>query len=152
MNHAEVLPIGGRDGDGKTTVGWEVAAQLRAAAVAHAIVEGDPELSKIVESNLTAVWANYRRIGYRWLIYPNTVSVLPSTTGMFQLTAGDTTVGERLASRELGSELEQTLKSSAGKARLLDEQVPADAARIATDHRRVNDIAREVVAATGWCQ
>jgi len=68
------------------------------------------------------------------------------------LTAGDTTVGERLASRELGSELEQTLKSSTGKARLLDEQVPADAARIATDHRRVNDIAREVVAATGWCQ
>jgi len=152
MNHAEVLPIGGSAGDGKTTVGGEVAEQLRAAAVAHAVVEGDPELSKIVESNLTAVWANYRRLGYRRFIYPSTVSVLPSTTGMFQLTAGDTTVGERLASRELGSELEQTLKSSAGKARLLDEQVPADAARIATDHRRVNDIAREVVAATGWCQ
>ena len=130
----------------------------------HPAPEGDPELSKIVESNLTAVWANYHQLGYRRLIYTNTVSVLPSTTGMFQramgtdvrivrvlLTAGDTTVGERLARRELGSELEQTLKSSTSKARLLDKQAPADAARIATDRRRVTDIAREVVAATGWC-
>jgi predicted kinase len=176
MNHAEVLLIGGRAGVGKTTVGWEVSAQLRAAAVSHAIVEGDfmgqvhpapdgdPDRSKIAESNLTAVWANYHQLGYRRLIYTNTVSVLPWTTGMFQramgtdvrivrvlLTAGDATIGERLASRELGSELEQTLKSSTDKARLLDEQAPADTARIATDHRRVTDIAREVVATTGWC-
>ena len=41
VNRAEVLLIGGRSGAGKTTVGWEVAARLRAAAVPHAIVEGD---------------------------------------------------------------------------------------------------------------
>jgi len=176
MNHAEVLLIGGRAGVGKTTVGWEVSAQLRANAVSHAILEGDfmgqvhpapdgdPERSKIVESNLTAVWANYRQLGYRRLIYTNTVSVLPSTTAMFHramgadvrivrvlLTAGDMTIVERLASRELGSELEDTLKSSNDKAKVLDEQVPADTVRIACDRRRVTDIALAVVAATGWC-
>lgn len=41
MNHAEVLLIGGRAGVGKTTVGWEASAHLRAAAVSHAIVKGD---------------------------------------------------------------------------------------------------------------
>jgi DNA polymerase III delta prime subunit len=176
MHHAEVLLIGGRAGVGKTTVGWEVAARLRAAAVPHAIVEGDfmgqvypapegdPHGSKLVERNLTAVWANFVQCGYRRLIYTNTLSVLPGTAGMFEramgadvrivrvlLTASDTTVGERLAGRELGSELEQGLKASARKARLLDEQVPADIVRVVTDGRLVVDIAREVVAATGWC-
>jgi predicted kinase len=138
MDHAEVLLIGGRAGVGKSTVGWEVSARLRAVAVAHAIIEGDfmgqvhpapegdPRRSKIVERNLTAVWANFAQLGYRRLINTNTVSVLPGTTSMFEramgagvrivrvlLTASDATAGERLAGRELGSELEKELKSSA---------------------------------------
>lgn len=40
--------------------------------------------------------------------------------------------------------------NSARKARLLDERAPADTVRVATDDRAVTDIAREVVAATGW--
>ncbi len=175
MDPAEVLLIGGRAGVGKTTVGWEVSARLRAAAVSHAIIEGDfmgqvhpapegdPHRSEITESNLTAVWANFAQRGYRRLIYTNTLSVLSETTGMFEramgaqvrivrvlLTASDTTAGERLVGRELGTELEEGLKSSAYKARLLDELVPVDTVRVVTDGRRVVDIAREVVAATGW--
>lgn len=175
MDRAEVLLIGGRAGVGKTSVGWEVSAQLRAAAVAHAIIEGDfmgqvhpapegdPERSEITECNLTAVWANFARRGYRRLIYTNTVSVLPEETGMFEramgtgvrivrvlLTASDATTRERLAGRELGSELERELAGSIRKAPLLDRRVPAGAVRVATDGRPVVDIAREVVAATGW--
>jgi Na+-driven multidrug efflux pump len=87
MDRAEVLLIGGRAGVGKTTVGWEVSALLRVAAVSHAVIdgdfmgqvhpapEGDPHRAEITESNLTAVWANYARRGYRRLIYTNTVSV-----------------------------------------------------------------------------
>lgn len=66
------------------------------------------------------------------------------------LTAYDATAGERLAGRELGSELKQGPKASACKARLLEEQAPADTVRVVTDGRPVVDIAREVVAATGW--
>jgi 2-phosphoglycerate kinase len=94
MDRTEVLLIGGRAGVGKSTVGWEVSARLRAAS--------------------------------------------------------DVTAGERLAGRELGSEREEGLKASAYKARLLDQQVSADAVRVVTDGRPVVDIAREVVAATGW--
>ena len=175
MDHAEVLLIGGRAGVGKSTVGWEVSARLRAAAVAHAIIEGDfmgqvhpapdgdPDRTRITERNLTAVWANFAQLGYRRLIYTNTASVLPEATGMFEralgagarilrvlLTASDATAGERLGGRELGSELEQELKTSAYRARLLDEQVPADTVRVSTDGRPVADIARDVVAASGW--
>lgn len=169
---AEVLLIGGRSGVGKTTVGWEVAAQLRAAAVSHAIIEGDfmgqvfpppADSASLVERNLTAVWANYAGLGHHRLIYTNTLSVLPQTTGMFEramgadvriirvlLTAADATVSARLTGRELGSELAQGLRTSADRARQLDERVRADTVRVPTDHRRVVDIAQEVLAATGW--
>ncbi|MCD9880764.1 hypothetical protein [Streptomyces guryensis] len=177
MDRAELLLIGGRAGVGKTTVGWEVSALLRAAAVAHAIIdgdfmgqvhpapEGDPRRTAITESNLTAVWANFARLGYRRLIYTNTVSVLPEAAGMFEramgvdvravrvlLTASDATARERLVRRELGSELEKELEGSARKARILDRRAPAEAVRVVTDGRTVGDIAREVVAATGWAR
>ncbi|MEU1176379.1 AAA family ATPase [Streptomyces sp. NPDC005820] len=175
MDRTEVLLIGGRAGVGKTTVGWEVSAQLRAAEVAHAIIEGDfmgqvhpapagdPHREEITESNLTAVWANFARRGYRRLIYTNTVSVLPEATGMFEramgagvkivrvlLTASDTIARERLVGRELGSELEREWEGSVRKARLLEQRASAGTIRVLTDGRAVADIAREVVTATGW--
>ncbi|MFG3207317.1 AAA family ATPase [Streptomyces sp. NPDC048192] len=175
MDHAEVLLIGGRAGVGKSTVAWEVSARLRATAIPHAIIEGDfmgqvhpapegdPDRSEITERNLTAVWANYARLGYRRLVYTNTVSVLPEAAAMFKramgadlrivrvlLTASDATAAQRLTARELGSELEHEVRSSLRKARLLEDQAPADVVRVATDGRTVVDIAREVVAATGW--
>jgi hypothetical protein len=66
------------------------------------------------------------------------------------LTASDTTARARLTGRELGSELEDGLRTSAERSRLLDSQVPSGAVRIATDERSVVDVAREVVAAAGW--
>ncbi|GAA2297492.1 hypothetical protein OKJ48_21980 [Streptomyces kunmingensis] len=172
---AEVLLIGGRAGVGKTTVAWEVSVFLRAAAVPHAVIEGDfmgqihpapegdPHRSDITERNLTAVWANFAGTGCRRLIYTNTASVLPETTGMFEramgpkvritrvlLTATDATARERLTGRELGSELEHELAGSARKARLLDQRCPPETARVVTDGRSVVDIAREVTSATGW--
>ncbi|OKK13747.1 AAA family ATPase [Streptomyces sp. CB02400] len=175
MDRAEVLLVGGRAGVGKTTVAWEVSARLRAAAVSHAIVEGDfmgqvhpapegdPHRSEITESNLTAVWANFAQRGYRRLVYTNTVSVLPEATGMFEramgagvrivrvlLTASDATARERLTGREIGSELERELEGSLRKARLLDRRAPEGTVRVVTDGRPVVDIARDVVAATGW--
>ncbi|MEU2740991.1 hypothetical protein ABZ656_38045 [Streptomyces sp. NPDC007095] len=175
MDHAEVLLIGGRAGVGKTTVGWEVSALLRAAAVPHAVIEGDfmgqvhpapeadPHRSEITERNLTAVWENFARLGYRRLIYTNTASVLPEATGMFEramganvrmtrvlLTASDATARERLVGRELGSELEKELTGSVRKGRLLDQRATAGTVRVMTGLGPVIDIAREVVAATGW--
>ncbi|MDT0343653.1 ATP-binding protein [Streptomyces litchfieldiae] len=175
MDHVDALLIGGRAGVGKSTIGWEVSAQLCAAEVAHAIVEGDfmgqvhpapegdPDRMAITERNLAAVWANYARLGHRRLIYTRTVCVLPEHAGMFErvlgadariirvlLTASDETVVERLKGRELGSRLERELETSAVKGPMLEERVPPGTIRVATDGRSVVDIAAEVAAASGW--
>lgn len=175
MDHSEVLLIGGRAGVGKTTVGWEVSARLRAAGIGHAVIDGDfmgqvhpapeddPHRSAVSERNLTAVWGNYAALGCRRLVYTNTVSVLLEAEGMFRramgdgvrivrvlLTATDETAEQRLTGRELGTELEQELRGGLRKARMLDERAPAGTLRVATDGRAVIDIAAEVVAATGW--
>ncbi|MFV6026581.1 AAA family ATPase [Streptomyces sp. NPDC056264] len=175
MAQAEVLLIARRAGVGKTTVAWEVSAQLRAEMVAHCVIEGDfmgqahpapegdPRRKKITERNLTALWSNYAELGYHRLIYTHTVSVLAENEGMFRramgadvrivrvaLTASDATARERLTGRERGSELEHEVEGSARKARILDEQTPEDTLRVATDGRAVVDIAREVANATNW--
>jgi hypothetical protein len=129
----------------------------------HPEPEGDPDRSRITERNLTAVWGNFAALGHHRLIYVNTLCVLPTAAGMFErvmgphvrmirilLTASDVTAGRRLAHRELGSELQEGLAASFRKSRLLDAEVPPDTVRIATDERSVLDIAREVVAVTGW--
>lgn len=175
MDHAEVLLIGGRAGVGKTTVGWEVSAQLRAARVGHAVIDGDfmgavhpappgdAHRAGITARNLAAVWANYAELGFRRLVYTNTASVLDAAAPMFRramgdgvrlvrvlLTATDETAEQRLTGRELGSELEHEVRAGRRKARLLDGHAPADVLRVATDGRTVIDIAAEVVATTGW--
>ncbi|MEU8703322.1 AAA family ATPase [Streptomyces sp. NPDC048680] len=175
MAHSEVLLIGGRAGVGKTTVAWEVSARLREARTPHTVIDGDfmgqvhpapendPHRAQITERNLTAVWSNFADLGHRRLIYTNTVSVLAESAPMFEramgtgvrvvrilLTASDETTAHRLAGREIGSELEHELRGSARKARLLDDQAPADTVRVATDGRTVVDIAHEIVTATGW--
>ncbi|MFJ8632116.1 hypothetical protein [Streptomyces sp. NPDC093568] len=175
MHQTHALLIGGRAGVGKTTVGWEVSARLRAARVAHAVIDGDfmgavhpappgdPHRAGVTALNLAAVWGNYADLGYRRLVYTNTVSVLDEAALLFRralgehvrlvrvlLTATDETAEQRLTGRELGSELEHEIRGSARKARLLEERSPADVLRVVTDGRTVTDIAAEVVAVTGW--
>jgi gluconate kinase len=169
----EALLIGGRSGVGKSTVGWEVSAQLRAAQVAHAYVEGDnldqihpapdgdPVRSKITEANLSAIWSNYAALGCRRLIYTNTMSVLEPdliTRAMggdagivaVLLTAEDETARQRLGGREIGSQFGPHLQRSTKMATYLETTAPDAVLRIRTDARAVTDIARDVIAAAGW--
>jgi hypothetical protein len=169
----EALLIGGRAGVGKTTVGWEVSAQLQAAQIAHALVEGDnldqifpapstdPDRSGITEANLAAMWRNYAALGCRRLIYTNTLSVLEpdlisralggaSRIIAVILTANDDTARERLTAREIGSQLEPHVRRSAGAARYLEANAPSSVHRIPTDGRTPVDVARALIAVTGW--
>ncbi|MFE6855190.1 hypothetical protein ACFVDH_30895, partial [Streptomyces sp. NPDC057674] len=106
---------------------------------------------------------NYAELGYHRLIYTHTVSVLAESEGMFRramgadvriirvaLTASDATARERLTGRERGSELEREVEGSSRKARILDELMPEDTLRVATDGRAVVDVAHEVANATNW--
>lgn len=171
--HLEVLLIGGRSGVGKSTTSWEVSAQLQAAEVDHALVEGDfldqifpappgdPTRSGITERNLAAIWRNYAELGCRRLIYTNTVSVVEPdlivramggsarVLGVL-LTADDATARERLGGREIGSQLDAHLERSARMSVHLESTAPAWVHRIPTDGRTTVDIARDIVAVTGW--
>lgn len=167
-NGYELLVIGGRSGVGKSSVGFEIAAQLESADVAHAYLEGDcmdwvyPKKPGLAEQNLSAIWQNYAAAGYRRLIYTNTASVGNAeliTTAMggrtrvvgALLTCTDETAGQRLQSREIGSTLDWHLTRSAIVGRELAEvTLPPWAVRVRTDERTVTDIAREIVMLTGW--
>ena len=80
---SQALFIGGRSGVGKTTVAFEVHTRLSTARVRHCLIEGDnldqaypaPWEHGLAERNLAAMWANYRALGYRRMVYTNTASV-----------------------------------------------------------------------------
>jgi hypothetical protein len=66
------------------------------------------------------------------------------------LTAEEATVRERLAQREIGSQLAAHIERSLWMARHLDEEAPEGTVRIATDGRSVQDIAMQVLKAAAW--
>lgn len=169
----EALFIGGRAGVGKSSVGHEIHARLSAAGVGHCLIEGDnldqaypvpwENGHRLAEQNLAAMWANYRALGYRRMIYTNTASVFPSivadlTAAMggapevtaILLTCDDGTARDRLTRREIGSMLDWHVDRSALMARRLDEEVADTVHRVATDGRAVGDIAAEIIGIAGW--
>jgi deoxyadenosine/deoxycytidine kinase len=69
-----VLVISGPAAVGKTSVASEVSAQLRAADVAHAVIDTDAlddvypvpdEQWRLTERNLASVWRSFRELGTR---------------------------------------------------------------------------------------
>lgn len=174
MTTYELLLIGGAAGVGKTTVGWEISAALQGRGTAHCLIEGDymdqihpapdddPHRAAITERNTAAVWSNYAALGQRRLIYTNTVSILEERmisramggdevrSTCVLLTAEEATVRERLAQREIGSQLEPHFERSLRAAQELDEKAPTATVRIPTDGLSVQDIAARVIEAAAW--
>lgn len=66
------------------------------------------------------------------------------------LTAEEATVRERLAQREIGSQLTAHIERSLRAAQQLDERAPAGTVRIPTDGLSVQDIAVRVIQAAAW--
>jgi hypothetical protein len=170
----ELLLIGGRSGVGKTTVGFEVSAQLQRADVAHCLVDGDhlgfaypkpkddPHGTRLTQANLAALWQNCRALGYTRLIYVNSVCVLPDEQAWISavvgaqearsvlLTADDISVAERLGHRELGSELAAHLRRSARTSTRLERSCPPAVTRVPTADVSVQAVAAEVLSLVDW--
>jgi hypothetical protein len=168
---SKVAVIGGPSGVGKTSVGFEMHAQLRANDVAHCVIDGDfldlahptPWEHGLAERNLSAMWANYQALGYNRLIYTNTVSVLPTVMDpllqalgrdveavAFLLTCTEVTARKRLSHREKGSELDRHIESSAQMAATLETDCPTTVHRVPTDARTIRSVAAGVIRLTGW--
>lgn len=166
---SHVVFLGGRSGVGKSSIAAEMHARLGEQQVKHAMIEGDvldlawppPWEQGLAENNLKAMWGNYRELGYRRLVFTNTVSVIQQhelTTAMgddpivtaFLLQCNDETARQRLGAREIGSELQSHLERSDARSAELERSAPADVIRVCTDHRSVRDIAEELLNIIGW--
>ena len=168
---SEVLFIGGRAGVGKTRVALELHEQLSTQQIKHCVIEGDTlDLAypapwkhghKLAEQNLAAMWTNYRALGYRRMIYTNTVSVLettnlsaamgddPSVKGVL-LQASDGTVLRRLEQRESDATLQGHLERSRLRAAELGQQTPSWVWRIDTDGKDSPTVAAEILRLLNW--
>ncbi|GAB2831433.1 DEAD/DEAH box helicase family protein [Lentzea nigeriaca] len=168
-----VLLIGGRSGVGKSTVAWEISAKLQEASVAHCFIEGDfldqahpappddPSRTEMTRRNLASLWANYAALGYRRLIYTNTVSVLErdlvvdamggnaEVVGVL-LTAANDIADRRLSVRETGSQYEAHVTRGTAAAQHLKANAPPWVVRVPTGGKTVAEVASEVIAITGW--
>jgi predicted kinase len=163
----DLLVIGGRSGSGKSAVGNELHHVLAGRRVMHAVIEGDnldlayppPWQHGLAEANLRAMSRNYRALGYRRLIYTNSVIHSDAlaeaidepvcVTGVL-LTATNDVVRQRLSLREVGSALEIHLHRSRHRAAELEKHCPVWVHRLTTDHKSVREVADEVLDLTGW--
>jgi hypothetical protein len=171
MTRSDVVFLGGRSGAGKSSVGYEIHAQLSDAGVRHCLIDGDnldmvfppPTEHGLAEQNLAAMWATYRSAGYRRMVYTNTASVLEKVAGRLTsamgddpnvtavlLTCSDEAARRRLAQREIGTGLGRHVERSDLMARKLERDAPSWVHRVSTEDRPVADIAAEVIALTGW--
>lgn len=172
---SEVLFIGGRSGVGKSRTALELHFLLTGLDIRHAVIEGDtldlahpapwehpaPWRHGLAAQNLADIWQNYRTLGYRRLIYTNTVSVretaeLAAAMGdaprirAVLLGGSDDTVQHRLAGRESGTALTDHLSRSRAAATALELHTPHWVHRISTDGRTAADVAAEVLRCSGW--
>lgn len=168
----EVLLIGGAAGVGKSSVGWETSVQLSRSAVAHWHLEGDvldaawprpaddQDGRRMTVDTLRAMAGVFAAEGYRRCVYVQTASVVDfglvrRALGTVRLhgvllTASEPTRIARLSRREIGSDLDRHLVSSRRMAAHLQDHAPEWVARVPTDDRTVTEIARDVIALSGW--
>lgn len=165
-----MLFIGGRSGVGKSSAANELHWRLAAQHVKHALIEGDNldqahpppwKVCDLAEQNLAAMWQNYRALGYRRLVYTNTVSVLQTSVlaaamgddphiRAVLLQASDETAGSRLAGRETETTLEAHLERSRQRASDLERDAPSWVWRITTDGKSISEVAGEILALLDW--
>lgn len=108
------------------------------------------------------MWQNYRELGYRRLVYTNTVSILEVAAltaamgGAAEVTsvllrAGDAAVTERLGVREHGASLDRHLERGAVMADHLDRSAGEQVHRLDTEGGpRVNWPSGSSTSPAGW--
>lgn len=172
---SQVLFISGRSGVGKSVSALILHELLIVRNIQHAVIEGDyldlahsaPHLAypdaDLTERNLAAMWAAYRSLGYRRLIYTNPAAVLtlcslatsmgdnPLVTAVL-LRSSDEHTRPRLERRNHGAIDPAQLEHSATMASRLDEEAPASVHRIDTDQLDPTQVATQLLSLTEWAE
>lgn len=172
--------ITGPAGVGKSTLCWELGAQLSEAGIAHAIIESDeldrvfpkpdparldalsPGARDVSQINLAALWATYRALGHSRLIMPGVMlhvahdmrwisAAIPSARiTVVRLRASEQTLIERLDQREIGSGRDAQLQRTLSQAKRLAGEATEGFLVIETDGRAPTELARTVLDKLGW--
>ena len=176
----EILLITGPAGVGKSTLCWEIGAQLGAAGTAHAIIETDeldriypkPEAADLARLktgtvdvssiNLAALWSTYRALGHSRLIMPGVMlhldfdrrwilqAIPDAEITVVRLLAGEATLLTRLAQREIGSGAQDQAQRTLKQARRMADQKSDGIICVQTDGETPQELARIVLRAVGW--
>ena len=166
------LIVTGPVGVGKTSVAYEVANLLEAAALPHACIDMDTLRScyprpahdrfnlALGLKNLGVVWENCRLAGATHLVLADVVetpderadyraAVPGATLTIVRLRADLATLTARVSGRETGAGLEWHLRRTAELAAQMEKRRVEDFT-VETNGRVVTAIAREIVDRCGW--
>ncbi len=176
----ELLLITGPAGVGKSTLSWEMSAQLAAAQVAHAVVESDeldrafprperadleriqPGAIDVSSINLAAIWATYRALGHTRLIMSGVMmhldfdkrwilaAIPDAQITTVRLMAEEPALLARLARRETGAGADEQAQRSLQQSRRMASEDNDGLVVVATDGKSPAELARDVLRRTGW--
>lgn len=176
----QILLITGPAGVGKSTLAWEMSAQLAATEIAHAVVETDeldrvfprpkreeleallPGTVDVSSINLAAIWSTYKALGHSRLIMSGVMmhlefdrrwiraAIPDADITVVLLTAGEAALLARLAQREIGSGAEEQAERSLRQAKRMADQAIEGVIVVPTDGRTPKELAQIVLGQTSW--
>ena len=170
--HIPVMVVTGPVGVGKTTIATEISALLADVGILHACVDMDglrdawpapPDdrfNSALGLRNLAAIWRNFHEAGAERLILADVVeqrsdldsyreAVPGADVLLVRLRASVATLQGRIERREAGVGRDWHLHRAAELEAQMDRDALEDLL-VETDGRSPDDIAREILARSGW--
>jgi predicted kinase len=176
----QLLLITGPAGVGKSTLSWEMSAQLAAKKVAHAVIESDeldrvfpppsaaeldriqPGTTDVSSINLAAIWSTYRALGHSRLIMSGVMmhldfdrrwilaAIPDARITVVRLLASEHTLLARVAQREIGSGADDQAQRSLRQARRMANEKAEGLIVLPTDGKGPMELATIILEKVAW--